>query len=289
MNAKRYKPQRRLRPKYSRFKQIIGSKLLWFSLLGVSLIGSIIYGVFFTPFFQIAYIQIDGNEKIATGDLYEIAEANVARNFRFFSVNNFFLLQKTHLAKSVAEEFPEIETVAVQAKLPNRVLITIQERKQVGTWCQERMLSVALEDSNEETSRSFRQCFAIDKNGVVFEEIVPEGEVILLGKRVVELGHQALDPVVLESMLEFTRRTDEFSLFKEVGLRVLSAEFFSRERAHAQISEGWEIYFSPTEQVDWQLQKAELVLAEEVPFQERPFLDYIDIRFGDQVYIKYQN
>ena len=289
MVHKRYKPYRRLKLKRARLKRIFKSKVFWCGALGTLVFAGVSYAVFFTRFFRIENIEIEGNEKISNQDLRHVAEANLSKRILFFSLNHFFLLDKTAVGTDIKQEFPEVESVVVKKRFPDSVLIEVQERQGIAVWCQQRTLQVQSEDSEEKATRSLRQCFALDKQGVIFEERKPEKEVVLSAESgEAALGDTVVEPATLERLVQFQRDADALSLFKQVGLRILSMHIVSKERVHAKISEGWEIYLNPQENVDWQVAKVKLVLEQEVPFQRRPFLEYLDLRFGDQVYIKYR-
>ena len=62
----------------------------------------------------------------------------------------------------------------------------------------------------------------------------------------------------------------------------------SNSRFNAKTQEGWEIYFNPKENLDWQLTELALVLKQKIPPDERKNLEYIDLRFN-KVYIKKSN
>ena len=289
MRAKRYKLQRRLKPKRSRVKKFLKSRFFWFGTLGFFVLAGSAYGIFFTPLFQIKHIEIRGNKNIAEEELRQAASESLQRKVAFFTTNNFFLANAAVAGAKIQAVFPEIESVAVQKRFPDKVRVTVQERQGIGTWCQNKILSVNLEDSHEQTTQSIRQCFTLDKQGVIFEETESGKEVILSAEGVeAALGDQVVDPVAFERMLQFQRSVDAFPLFEQVGLRVLSLLIVSKERVNAGISEGWEMYFNPSERGDWQIQKVKLVLEKEISSQRRPFLEYIDLRFGDQAYIKYR-
>ncbi|MBI2098506.1 MAG: FtsQ-type POTRA domain-containing protein [Candidatus Wildermuthbacteria bacterium] len=270
-------------------KKLLKSKVFWVGILGFFVLAGSTYGIFFTPFFQIKYIEIRGNENIAEEKLRQATSESLQRKVAFFATNNFFLANAAVAAAKIRAVFPEIELVAVQKKFPDKVRVTVQERQGIATWCQNKILRVELEGLQEQTTRSIRQCFALDKQGVIFEEMESGKEVILSAEGVeAALGDQVVDPVALERMLQFQKSVDAFPLFEQVGLRVLSLLIVSKERVNAGISEGWEMYFNPSERIDWQIQKVKLVLEQEISSQRRPFLEYIDLRFLDQAYIKYR-
>jgi hypothetical protein len=296
MPAKRYKPQRRVKPKTSRLKKVLQNRLFWFGMFILFVTGGLGYGIFFTPFFQIKHIEIQGNQKIAAEDLKGLTREYIPKKFLFFEMNNLFLANAGNVVREIQGAFPEIETVTVDTGFPDKVKVTVKERRIAAVWCQQKNYTVEVSDSpaSEEQSgkqveRSVRQCFALDGRGVIFEDREPEKEVIVQGETSnAILSQQVIEPELLKKILAFQREMDSSQLFREVGLRVSSFSVVSKDRVNVKVSEGWEVYLNPTEDMDWQTTKAILVLEQEVPFQKRALLNYIDLRFGDQAYVKYR-
>lgn len=289
MRPKRYKPKRRIRPKRSLVKKFVKSRLFWFVLAGVCILGATGYGVFFTPWLQVKDIEVQGNQRIEGAALAQVARAHLARRMWFLSTTHFLLADSSTAARAIQEAFPAVETVVAKKKFPDSLMIVVHEREGVAVWCQEKTLRFEVQQEREETVRSFRECYAIDKHGVAFEEKDPDRELVISGAGMeASPGGNVIDERILNDMLRFQLGLDTFSLFQEVGLRVSSLHIVSKERVHAKISEGWEIYFNPAEEIGWQVTKGKLVLEQEIPFQRRPFLEYIDVRFGDRAYIKYR-
>ena len=288
MPPKRYKPQRRIKPKHSRLKKVLRNRFFWFGLLGLVVMIGVFYGIFFTPFLKIKNIKIEGVQKVSSDSVQEVVKEYIPKRFIFFEINNFFLVNVKEVSKEVKAAFPGIDTVVVDTLFPNKVKIIVQERGKVAIWCQQKNYTVEIAEEGQ-TTRSFQQCFALDNNGVVFEEKEPEQEVIIHNEEEsAVLGEQVMKPEALSKLLLFQKEIDSLPLFQEVGLRVISFTVVAEERVHAKISEGWEAYLNPTENLDWQTTKLKLVLEQEIPFDKRPFLEYIDLRFGDQAYIKYR-
>jgi hypothetical protein len=302
----RYKPSRRVKPKRSRVKKIFSNRFVWFGAVGCVLVGGIVYGVFFTHVFQIKYIEVEGTQKVSSEKLQEIAQEYTARRFVFFSFNHVLLANTQHVTEEIQNAFPEIEKVAVRTILPDKVRISVQERQAVATWCQHKTYVVEVSDTPENNleieseagsdeprketgTRSFEECFALDGNGVIYEKEEAGNRIIVeQEERNAVLGEQVVDPETLAKLLRFQNQVDSDAFFREVGIRVSGFRIVSKERVNARISEGWEFYINLTEDISWQSTKGLLVLKEEVPFEKRHALDYIDLRFGDQAYIKYR-
>lgn len=285
--AKRYKIQRRVKVKRSRLKKVVGNRLFWIGVVGCVVLIGIGYAIFFTPFFQIKHIEIQGNQKVATENIREFIEERLSKQFVFFQINHLLLADAKSAGKELKEAYPEIELVTMDKIFPNKVKVVVKERQGAALWCQSRVYTVEVEDEEGET-RSFRQCFVLDSNGIIFEEQELEDTVVISdGGNPAELGDQVIKSELLVSILAFQAELDSSALFQDVGLRTSSFFIVSEARMNAKISEGWEIYVNPQEDMNWQVTKVKLVLQEEVPPERRPTLQYIDVRFGDQAYIKY--
>ncbi len=289
MAPKRYKSKRRFRSKRSRLKKIIQNRFFWFGLASCFILGGAVYGIFFTPILQIKHIEIQGNQKIPKEQILQITNGSLLKDFMFFEMNHFLLANTGKIEQEIYAALPEVDSVFVKKKFPKSLEITVQERQKVAVWCQQKSYSVKIADSENQEVRLFRQCFALDNHGVIFEEVEAEREVIISVESVEgSLGDEVVDPDLLHNILQFQQALDSFVLFQEVGLRISSMHIVSKERVNAKISEGWEVYFNPGDRLDWQLMKVKLVLEQEIPSTKRPFLEYIDLRFADQAYIKYR-
>jgi len=300
--AKRYKTQRRVRVKRSRLKKIAGNRLFWIGVAGCVVFVGIGYAIFFTPFFEIKHIEIQGNQKVATENIRKFIEERLPKQFVFFQINHLFLADAKSVGKELQEAYLEIELVTMSKTFPNKVKVVVKERQGVALWCQSRSYTIEVEDEEGET-RSFRQCFALDSNGIIFPAESPEGiqagppqssgaglggEVVIYGgKENAVVGDQVIKSELLILILAFQNELDSSVLFQDVGLHVSSFFIVSEARMNAKISEGWEVYVNPQEDMNWQVTKVKLVLQEEVSPDRRSTLQYIDLRFGDQAYIKY--
>ena len=292
MPRKRYKLQsRRLKPKRSRLKKVLRNRFFWFGMVSLFGIGGVLYGIFFTPVFEIKHIEIQGAEKISTEKVRDLTKQYIVKKLVFFEINNLFLANVSKVAEEIENTFPEVEMVTVDTTFPNKVKVTIQERGGIATWCQQKSYTVEIsgEEEQEQVMRLFRQCFTLDSKGFIFEEKEIDNEIIIEGDRAyAALGEQVIEPELLVKILAFQQKMDSSSLFREVGLRISTLFVVSEQRVNAKISEGWEIYLNPEENMDWQITKVQLVLEQEIPFEKRALLEYIDLRFGDQAYIKYR-
>ena len=94
-----------------------------------------------------------------------------------------------------------------------------------------------------------------------------------------------VDPNLLLFIPDLKRSLDGWSVLQETETKI---EYFSLTPGlvSAHMTEGWEIYFTQEEDRSWQETKLREVLEKQIPQEKRSRLQYIDVRFGNQAYVK---
>ena len=224
------------------------------------------YGFFFSGVFDIKHIEITGNRKVETEKILQIVQSNS---------NHFVLLNINELGKALLNEFPRIKQVTIKKKPLDSLEIIVAERRGIAIWCP--MLET---QANQE-----EQCFALDSQGIMFEEISPGELLFRIGfERRMEavLGDRIIAQETMAKLLLFHENIKRF-------LEVFQYTIVSEERINIRISEGWDIYVALKENIEWQSDKLKVVIEKDILEERRSNLEYIDLRFGDQAFIKYRN
>ncbi len=97
----------------------------WISLLLSAALLSLLYGMVRSGYFSAAPPQVSGNERIST------SEIQMAMGITGTPV---FLLQPDILARDLRLAMPELKSVSVKIRLPNRILVQVEERQPVLAW-----------------------------------------------------------------------------------------------------------------------------------------------------------
>ena len=261
---KKYRKPYRIKKKKSLFK----SRLFWLTILVLIIFGGIFYLVCFSSIFQIKDIKISGNQKIQTQDIENLIKEKIKQKLLFFPTKSIFLIKSNEIVESLLEKFLKIDKVNLKRRLPESLIVEIQERLPLGVWCQG------------------ENCFYIDKEGIIFEENPPKVEFIIKSEESIAqgfLGEKVIEKVLLESIFEIQRKLKE-----SLKINIEEIIILEKEKINAKTSEGWEIYFNPTGDINWQLTKLSLVLEKEIPPERRKDLEYIDLRFGNFAPYKYK-
>lgn len=250
-------------------KAIFRSRAFWITLLILILSGILIYFVVFSQKFWVKSIRISGNQKVDTSEIESLVKEKINRQLFSFHSQSIFLSDTDDISESLLIKFPQIEKAKIKEEFPDVLLVEITERVPAGVWCY-----------NED-------CFSIDKSGVIFEKSIPEATKWVIrsdnADPLLFPGKKVIDEKIMDSISKIERKLD-------TDIKVGAKEFvvFNNERINVKTLEGWEIYFSQSGNIDWQLTKLKLVLEKEIPLERRKELEYIELRFGNLAPYRYR-
>lgn len=236
--------------------------------------------VLFWPFFQIKNIEISGSPRFSPEALAKLIESKIEKEVLFLRTASIFLADLSEISRSILQEFPTIEQVEPKRKWPSGLSVNIKERETRGWWCQ---IKEELNPIRNIVSNGARECFAIDKWGIIFEQASQEATPALIiiseEEKNARLGEQVLDEPIMAAVLTAYKKLRE-ELKIEVNEFVLSAN-----KLTARTTEGFEIYFDKTGDITQQIFNLQTLLEKE-RLLERENLEYIDLRFSNRVYYK---
>ena len=256
-----------------RKKSIFLNRFFWLIILVLMISGGIFYLLFLSSPFQIQKIKISGNEKVPTEDIRSLIEKVAEKKILVFQTKSIFLTTTNQIQKIIFENFPQITKVEFEKQLPQTLVIKIEERKPIAIFSQ-----------NE-------NYFFIDKEGIIFEkkpetvDLKPQQLLIknlLLGVEL-KLGDRAVEKELLSQILEVKSQIEN-----ELEIPINEVLIVSEDRLNFKTPEGWEFYFNPQKDSNWQLRKLKAVLETEIPLERRKDLEYIELRFGDSAPFKYR-
>ncbi len=133
-------------------------------------------------------------------------------------------------------------------------------------------------------------CFLIDESGVVFSDVSEADKELL---RIVDIDYEedlnlGKEVVVKENLFLLLELASKIKSIEGLGVSIQELELVSDERINVVTIEGWRIFVNPKKEVDWQLAKLEVDLREEIPYDKRKDLEYIELRFNNFAPYKYQ-
>jgi len=142
--------------KYRRFKKkksILKNRVFWDSFLAVFLAVLIFHLLFISNAFKIQKIEILAPENIPRNELQNILEQELKTPFLyFFQKDSFFSVDGKKIENRILSSFPEIKTANLKKKFSKTLILEIEQREAVVTWC-----------------FSQENCFLIDKEGIIYQ------------------------------------------------------------------------------------------------------------------------
>ncbi len=256
----------KLRPKTYFYKK----RIFWFLFLGVILAGFIIYATIFWQKLFIKNITVVGNIDIPAEKIIKVVAGNAEHNFLFFSSKSIFLFSSKKTQKKILESFPKIDSVAIQKKFSDNIIVNLAERKPVAILCGYKAV-------NE------NQCYFVDHNGVIYEE-TNKGTIGFsimrqFNQTEFKLGFPVIDKKFIEYLILFQKK------IKDINIKII--EITSKDEMQITTGEGWRVFFDPSSDVNLQITKLKLLLEANFPTENsRKNLQYIDLSSGDKAYYK---
>ncbi|OQX00910.1 hypothetical protein BWK69_00435 [Candidatus Parcubacteria bacterium A4] len=253
-------------------------------LITIAIVG-FLYFFFSSDFFQTKKIEISGNSKVFGDEIEKITQENLKEKILFFSTENIFLLNSKRINEEILKKFPQIAEIKIKNKFWGILSISVTERIAIAIICQN------IEEKN-------KNCFFIDKEGIVFEPIVSaitEGRQKLLGNslNLPELKMSSPTDIFLGKKVFWEGRLSDLfkveSTLKNLDVVIKEIKIISNERVDFQTEEGWQAFFDPEKDLQWQLTKLKTMLEKEIPVEKRIGLEYIDLRFGNFAPYKYKS
>ncbi|OGZ66744.1 MAG: hypothetical protein A3D34_00525 [Candidatus Staskawiczbacteria bacterium RIFCSPHIGHO2_02_FULL_33_16] len=238
--------------------------------LFIVIIAVILYFALFSNEFQVQKIQVSGNEKIQSPDIETIAWDYIQKDIftaGIFTISSksIFIADTKNVIKNILHKFPDIEDIKIQKKFFNDIHITVKERRNFATLCQN------------------TECFLLDNNGVVFQKLqhIPENMIIIkkTGTTEISLGNTVIDKNTIAIILEVENNLkNNFQIgIKEVAF--LNPLIF-------KTSENWHIYLDPNNDIEGQIAKMNALLKDEITVNTRKNIEYIYLQYKDRAYYK---
>ncbi|MDP2967013.1 MAG: FtsQ-type POTRA domain-containing protein [bacterium] len=273
--------------RFKKRKPIYRNRFFWLAILILFFFSSFFYFLFFTEFFQVKKINIVGLEQVPEEQLNLSIKDKLETKILFFPTRNIFLVDLNKIKEDILKKFHRIAKIEISRNFPDSLNVLVTERKIIATFCQE-----GEEDKSSSSPSAFAReanCFAVDEEGIIFEE-KPIDRIIqplikaLISADEISLGKKVIEKEDLISILEINSQLKE-------DLNILVKEFIisSKEKLIVLTSEGWELYFNLRSDVKWQLAKLKALLEEKIPEEQRKDLEYIELRFGNFANPKYKD
>lgn len=271
--------RRRYQTRSYRNPHLDGQRTIHWRLIG-SLGGGVVvvivlfFLLFGNPFFRFTHVEVTGTESLDKIVLEGVVTSYTQkRALLFFKRSNRFLFSSSDLSNVLKTQFA-LATISVSTK-EGSILINLQERTPNLFW------------------KTQNRLYIVDLEGIVVREINdPEDQVIThmnladlpifvdVNDVPVEVGASVLTQKEVEQAFLFLSEMDEANL----AYTYIDIDRLAGKWVKLVTQEGFSILLDLTGDMDQQFKNLQIVLSKQV--QDRSHLEYIDLRFGEKVYIK---
>jgi hypothetical protein len=263
-------------------RRVFVLKILFFVGLVITVVGFVLYLLFFSGLLEIKEVSVNGLNKVSSDEFNN--RLNDRLNSKWLGLlerqKNVVLFDSDAFRAEVFIAFPEIKNISINKKPPHTLNIDVTERATSGIWC-------FIDD-----------CKYFDEEGSVWGEAVKSSGFLILVIDDLRQNIQELDLDLLADIMLISERLKEMNIFVN---RFVISEDSNGDFTGQAVSNGYavSILFSTDSDISGQLEVLEIFLAEKKdpsapdPVGEqvddidfRP--QYIDLRINGRIYYKKQ-
>ena len=238
-------------------------------LLILILIFSALWFLFYSNYFVIKDIQIQGEGRVSVEKIDSITREQINNNFFvLLPQKNIYIFSVDKLIKKLKEKY-SFDYLKIEKKLPNKLVIDYKEKKYSLVFQEDDKYYYA-----DETG------YIID--GVSFEEVQQKDYPILNNTSSSKINNNqaTIDQIYIKGMLDLVNKLNQQE-FKVEKFNVCD----EINTLKTKLKDGPTIYFDISKDVDKQISKLKIIKTEKLKddFAKK---EYIDVRIGDSVYYR---
>ncbi|MFH1183087.1 MAG: FtsQ-type POTRA domain-containing protein [Candidatus Moraniibacteriota bacterium] len=269
-----------------------------YNILFLLLAFGVIYFLFFSEWFQISSVLVEGNKTTDKKLVLDTTEPYLhKKSFFLFPSNNYFFVPTSQISREIIGSFKRVSKVEVKRSFPNTIIIQMEEKKAVLIFCSNKGCVWVDEEGVAYNKSSYTEALADSSHSG--EPRPKAGEVVIVQDNShsdLPIGKLVTDP----ANVDFANRL--WHLFPDkIGkeLDLLSTPLPSAQEIRAHTKEGWTVYLDMTLDLEKNLELLNRVLNQELKEKEESHsaegfggsagtvcLDYIDLRVVDRVFYK---
>ncbi|MBU1148539.1 hypothetical protein KKI23_00445 [Patescibacteria group bacterium] len=234
------------------------------------------YFCFWSGYFQVTSVVINGTQYLSEQNLKTIAEDFVAsRRFLLFPQNNLLLTGRQVLADKILDSSQQeyaLAALEVKKEYPSTIIINIEERVPSLTWITNNLIYYL--DLNGKVTKRLEEGESIDEN---FPKLYD------MTNNPVKMNEEAVNKEFVNFIFSIAQ---EFSLnFSQATIDSFRYDSDILPDLWLVTSGGWRIFLDTNQDPDGQIKNCQLVINEYFT-DGQDELDYIDARLPDRIYYK---
>lgn len=251
----------------------------WIGIAGTVMVLVVLYVLFLSSLFAVDTIEVQGDlQEISEHEARGIASEMLSRKVLWFSTASIFSVPLNSLEQELESRYPALLSAKVQRHLPRKLSMLLQERESVVLWCQ---------------GEQYEECVVLDRTGKAFRESREEDASILFltgndSATKAMIGDSVISSEKLSRILQAMEEAE--IVFRALAPGVSVHHIVTEEGRIEQVTtEGWSVIMDLNGNTSWQGTKLAAVLEDHIKQERRPHLEYIDLQFGSQAYLRYRD
>ena len=259
---KDYQIKRFVNPYLEKKSRKFNTKLYLQVILAIFLI----YVVFYSDLFKIKTINITGLDIISEGEIKPIVEQKLSGwRFMIMPADNMLFMDKEGITRDINAKF-RLKQLSV-----NRA------------W---RSLKINLQEDVSYVIIFNQKFYFADGDGIIQKEMDNESvkkywdrfPVLNVSQPQINIGDHIISKTIIGYVLDLDKQ------LKAVGIYPKGYESGGTDQVNMVSKEGWKAYFDTGSDIKTSIDNLQLVLKDKVPDKNK--LDYIDLRFGNKIFMK---
>jgi len=259
---KDYQIKRFVNPYIEKKSKKFNTKLYLQVILAVFLI----YVIFYSDLFKVKNINISGLDIISEGEIKPLIESKLSGwKFLIMPADNMLFINKDDIKRDINAKF------------------RLQELSVKRAW---RGLNVNLKEDVSYVIIFNGKFYFADGDGIVQKEMDSEQvrsywdrfPILNVTQSEINMGDHIISKRIIGYVLDLDKQ------LKAVGIYPKGYESSGPDQVNLVAREGWKAYFDTGSDIKASVENLQLILKEKVPDTNQ--LEYIDLRFGDKVFMK---
>lgn len=253
------------------------------AVLAVVAAGYGIHRLSYLPLFAIQDIAVEGTERLPPQLVGAYASAALADgSYRFFSRENSMLYPRETLENAVEDFFPGISDVRVSitSLINPSLVLSVAERSPFALWCG---------GVSTDVMEAQDACYAMDGDGFVFatkSQLLREPETPYIFRGGIAAGESPVGETFVGDRVHNVFRL--LASLAEEGYEPLGAQVLDENDFIVDLAHGFSVKASFASDPDKLARDLALLFASEPLAGRESEIDYIDMRFGNRVYVAWE-
>jgi len=249
-------------------------KVITYSIVCGFILASLIYDAN-SPILALNSTNISGNSVLPTEKLKETVNTEIDGKYLWvFPKNNYLLYPRLQIKNTLLSKFPTIKKINISASLGNSLSVSVEERKPFAVWC----------DGLEK-----EECYFLDDSGFVYSE-APDFSGSAYFKY---YGFINDNPVgkIYGSSESFAKINSFVNSLKKINIMPMSLRVDEENDVFVKVSPSGEVILNLNGDLKTSFENLQSVLNSldtgiKVATSTKYKFDYIDLRFGDKVFVR---